>query len=93
MSKFKAVAYTVKNSNWDICITHDDKLAAIAKGSASDSHFGDKNHIKRLMNAGFFDDNAEWTEEGLEYMYGIHSALTCELGSYNPEKRSSFITF
>ena len=65
----------IGSSNWDIWDAGNGRLVAIPKNGndASGSHFGDRHHIKRLINNGFFNDVA--TDHGLEIMHGIHTKI------------------
>lgn len=67
-----------KNSNWDIFANKNGSLVAKAKegSGAGDSHMGDKHHILRLMQNGWFDLNdKKFTEAGLELFSGLSSKL------------------
>lgn len=65
----------IGTANWDIYDNGNGQLSAIAKpgNSAGNSHYGDRNHIKRLMDMGYFTGTA--TEHGLELMNGLHTRL------------------
>lgn len=65
----------VGTSNWDIYDDGNGRLSAIAKpgSGASNSHYGDRDHIKRLMDHGYFNDTP--TEYGLELMEGLHTRV------------------
>lgn len=76
MSTLK-LAIIKKGSNWDLYVSDDNYFSSIAKvEGAKDSHFGNKHHIAKLMNDGYFDiDSREFTEAGLEALSGIHSFI------------------
>jgi len=81
----------IGDSNWDIYVDANDKLYAVGKeecrgkdGSNMDSHFGDKEHVKRLMQKGYFND--EPTEAGLSLMSGL-----CSM-QYRPTNSKPFTT-
>ncbi|EOW9160819.1 hypothetical protein ACN1T8_001371 [Vibrio cholerae] len=68
----------VGSANWDIYINQDGKASSIAKNGsgAQSSHFGDKRHIVRLIDNGYFDgDLAGITEYGRECFSGLYSLL------------------
>jgi hypothetical protein len=75
----------IGSSNWDIYDGGKGRLSAIPKPGvdAGSSHFCDRDHIKQLMNQGYFNDTP--TEAGLELMEGIHTSF-CPNGG-------KFITF
>lgn len=72
----------IGTANWDIYANDDGQLSAIAKpgNSAGSSHFGDRDHIKRLMDQGYFTGTA--TEHGLELMHGLHTSFLPNGGKY-----------
>lgn len=67
----------VGNANHDLylCLDNPSYLRAIPKvnSGASETGFGDKYHIKRLMHNGYFDDVP--TDDGLTYLTGLHSVI------------------
>lgn len=62
-------------ANWDIWANDEGKCIALAKlnSGASDSHFGDLNHIRRLIAQGYFDGTP--TEYGLTLLSGMYTAI------------------
>lgn len=75
-----AICYT-KTSNWDLKLTQEGMLMAIPtdealKKGAKSSYFGDKHHVRKLMDQGYFEPNDHiFTEEGLELFSGLNSNL------------------
>lgn len=66
----------VGTSNWDIWVEPKGVLWAVPKPDKSGcktSYFGDKHHIKRLMQQGYFDYQP--TEAGLELLVGLQNRL------------------
>lgn len=64
----------IGDANWDIYADDKGQLRAVPKPENPDcheTHFGDRNHIRRLMQQGYFND--EPTEAGLELMSGLHT--------------------
>jgi hypothetical protein len=79
----------IGDSNWDIYANADGKLFSVGKperrgtdGRNMDTHYGDKYHIRRLMDKGYFDGIP--TEVGLELMSGLHCL------KHNPSKGKPF---
>lgn len=74
----------VGEANWDIYVDSNEKLWAMAKPEcpgAEDSYFGDKQHIKRLINEDCFSYK-EATEAGLKLLSGLgHRFITPEHGA------------
>lgn len=74
----------IGTANWDIFLHKDSgSLSAIPKpgNSASKSGYGDKHHVKKLMEEGYFADTP--TEAGLELLEGLYSVLPQELSIHN----------
>lgn len=66
----------IGSANWDIYLGFDGNLWAVPKPEHPDCHetyFGNRDHIKKLMANGWFDD--EPTEVGLALMEGLQSRL------------------
>lgn len=74
----------IGDANWDIYSDENGSLWAIAKSEcpgAADAYFGDKDHIKRLINEGSFSYK-EVTDAGLELLSGLgHRFITPEHGA------------
>ena len=68
---------TIGTANWDLYLTDTGALSSEPKlgTGAESSYFGDRDHIKRLMAAGYWSEDTIWLDAGLEYMSGLHSAL------------------
>jgi len=80
----------IGDANWDLYADDAGRLYSVGKperrgadGYKMDTHFGDKNHIRRLMDKGYFND--EPTEVGLELMSGLHSKMI------KPSKGAPFV--
>mgnify|MGYP003641651065 FL=1 len=78
MSKLTKVF--VGDSNWDIYSDDSGTLYSIGKperrgvdAANMDTFFGNKSHIKRLIDNGHFSSVP--TEAGLELMSGLHSVM------------------
>tara|TARA_B100000749_G_C18436960_1_gene470489 strand:- start:865 stop:1188 length:324 start_codon:yes stop_codon:yes gene_type:complete len=66
----------IGDANWDIYADSDNKLWSIPKPecpSAEMTPFGDRDHVRRLMDAGHFNDIP--TDAGLALMRGLHSKI------------------
>jgi hypothetical protein len=66
----------IGSAHWDLWVDLKGKLWAIPKPTISGckaSHFGDKHHIKRLMERGYFNDVP--TDAGLALLEGLHNRV------------------
>lgn len=66
----------IGSANWDLYVNDKGRIKAIPKPDKQDCgscEFGDKWHIKRLMQQGYFNDTP--TDAGLELMEGLHTIL------------------
>jgi hypothetical protein len=80
----------VGDSNWDIYADEDGKLYSVGKaelrgsdGANMDTFYGDKNHIRRLMDRGYFSYPP--TEVGLKLLSGLCSVM------FTPENSRAFV--
>jgi hypothetical protein len=65
------------DSNWDLYSNPLGKVVAIPNAIGKErgsnaSHFGDCEHLRRLMDAGYMEFSG-FTEDGLSFMNGLHS--------------------
>ncbi|WVX87500.1 hypothetical protein EniLVp02_0161 [Vibrio phage EniLVp02] len=67
------LAFKNDDSPWDIYVSDEGRLFSVpTRDGYMMSSFGDRNHIKRLMNQGYWDwDNYKITEAGLSVMKGL----------------------
>lgn len=70
----------IGDANWDIYADDNGKLYSIGKaerrgsdGANMDTWFGDRDHIRRLIDKGYFNDTP--TDAGLELLSGLHSSI------------------
>jgi hypothetical protein len=66
------IQITYRRANWILVGKegeHDVRAVAVANG-ASNSHFGDRNHLKRLLNEGSMSFD-EFTDAGIGFMRGL----------------------
>lgn len=69
---------TIGTANWDLYADNQGRVFAIAKtgSGASSCYFGDRVHIRRLINRGIFDHI--FTEYGLQFMQGLYSRVVTD---------------
>lgn len=70
----------IGDANWDIYANNEGKLYSIGKAERRgtdarnmDTMYGDRNHVRRLIDRGYFDSTP--TEAGLELMSGLQSVI------------------
>lgn len=71
------ICFDGRNTNWYLCSDSRGYVWSISKdgNTEGNTQFGDKNHIKRLINFGHFDRLDSITESGRELMSGLYSQL------------------
>jgi len=69
----------IGDANWDLYAQPDGRLWAIPKPDCLGCHmspFGDRHHVKRLMDKGYFTSTP--TDAGLALMEGLYTRLVTD---------------
>lgn len=73
---------TWKRANWVLASCDGQSTRAIAvSNGASDSFFGDRHHLLRLLMEGHMDCT-EFTPAGVEFMRGLHCDIRDKTGRW-----------
>lgn len=75
------------SGNWDLFLMPSGEIRAVPTEAARlrgsrESYYGDRDHLRTLIQAGEFSDLEGFTEAGLEFMTGLTSGLRAGVLSF-----------